>query len=170
MSGFYDILTIAHKQPIMEGELELLAEKEKQIQGTWKYAIRRYRRHPQWNAEDSGMFVYHVQENDSSRNYMELRFCVLGNAYCRDKNMDSDSCRIQESTVCEHKVPTVDVLHFRFEHAHLSQFVKGMKTVTKTDDVLNFRHTASFSRMLSLCGRMRTAIDALLNHNYTDSL
>ncbi len=95
MSGFYDILTIAHKQPIMEGELELLHEKEKQIPGTWKYGIRRYRRHPQWTAEDTGMFVYHVQQEDPRMNYMELRFCVLGNAYCSDKNMDCDNCRIQ---------------------------------------------------------------------------
>ncbi len=170
MSGFYDILTLAHKQPIMEGELELLSEKEKQIPGTWKYSIRRYRRHPQWNAEDTGMFVYHVQENEPSKNYMELRFCVLGNAYCKDKRMDCDNCRISGTPHCEHKVPSVDVLNFRFEHAHLSQFVKGMKTVTKTDDVLNFRHTASFSRALPLCGRTRLTLEALLNHNYTDSL
>lgn len=154
----------------MEGELELLAEKEKQIPGTWKYTIRRFKRHPQWTAEDTGMFQYHVQEGNPSQNYMELRFCVLGNAYCRDKNMDCDSCRINQSPYCDHKVPSVDVLNFRFEHDHLTQFVKGMKTVSRTDDVLNYRHTASFSRMISLCGKMRVTIDALLNHNYSDSL
>src|SRR4029079_5019618 len=127
---------IAHKQPIMEGELELLHEKEKQIPGTWKYAIRRYRRHPQWNAEDTGMFVYHVQESNPVMNYMELRFCVLGNAYCRDKNMYCDTCRINGRPDCSHKGPTVDVLNFTFEHTHLSQFVKGMKSISKTDDVL----------------------------------
>ena len=169
MPDLYDILTIAHKQPFMDAELELLSEKEKQIPGTWKYMIRRYRRHPQWNVEDTGMFVYHVEKNDPGQNHMELRFCVMGNAYCKDKNMDCDSCRLNASLHCEHKVPSVDILSFRFEHAHLSQFVKGMKTVTATDDVLNFRHTSSFTRILPLCGKMRLTIEALLNHNYEDS-
>ena len=43
-----DILTLAHKQPVMVEELDLLQERDKQIPGTWQYSIRRYRKNPHW--------------------------------------------------------------------------------------------------------------------------
>lgn len=165
-----DILAIAHRQQVMEGDLELLLEKEKQIPGTWNYQIRRYRRHSYWNAEDTGVFVYHYEPSDHAASFMELRFCVMGNAYCADKNMDCDNCRLSGSRNCEHKLPTVDVLNFRFEQSHLMQFAKGMKGTDLSYEIMNFRKTNSFTRSLPLCGKMRTSIDALLNHSYTDTL
>lgn len=168
MSQPADILAIAHRQQVMLGELELLYQKEKQIPGTWNYEIRRFRRHPYWNAEDTAMLVYQYEPGEVRKSYVELRFCVLGNAYCNEKQMECDNCKLSASRNCEQKLPTVDVLEFRFEHAHISQFVKGMKT--QADDVLNFRHTSSFSRTLPICSKMRTTIEALLNHNYTDTL
>jgi AraC-like DNA-binding protein len=170
MENVADILALAHKQQVMLDDLELLFTKEKQIPGTWNYQIRRYKRHPYWNAEDTGMFIYHVNQQEPARNHMELRFCVLGNAYCSEKQIECDNCRLSASRNCEQKLPTVDVVEFRFDHAHVSQFVKGMKTVDMTHDVLNFRHQSSFSRMLPLCAKMRTTIEALLNHNYADTL
>ena len=71
---------------------------------------------------------------------------------------------------CEHRTPTVDVLNFRFEPAHLSQFAKGMKASDATQDIMQFRTTSSFTRILPLCGKMRISIDSLLNHHYTDIL
>jgi AraC-like DNA-binding protein len=35
---------------------------------------------------------------------------------------------------------------------------------------LSFTHTVSFSKTLPLCGKTRKAIEALLNHTYTDTL
>lgn len=156
-------------QQRLEG-LELLFQKEKQIPGTWNYQIRRFRRHSYWTNEDTGYFHYHVQQANPQENYMELRFCLIGNAYCAEKAVECNQCRQQASRTCEQKIPTVDVLEFRFNHAHLSQLVKGMKPSTVTDDVLHFRHRTSFSRTLPLHSKMRSVIDTLLNHSYVDTL
>lgn len=165
-----DILAIAHRQQVLAEDLELLFEKEKQIPGTWSYQIRRYRRHSFWNAEDTGIFVYHVTRDHSEQNYMELRFCVMGNGYCVEKQMDCDQCRVSASRHCEHKTPTVDVLRFRFEPAHLLQFAKGMKASDASQEIMEFRNPSSFTRILPLCGKMRNSIESLLNHSYTDTL
>ena len=75
-----DILAVAYKQPVMQGEMELLQEKERQIPGSVQYYIKRYRRNPQWNMDDTGMMVYHYKKADPKENYLELKFCVTGNA------------------------------------------------------------------------------------------
>ncbi len=69
------------------------------------------------------------------------------------------------------RIETVDVLSFRFLSVHLSQFARPRKLENAiSDDLLEFRHTTSFSKTLSLCGRTRLVLEALLNHTYTDSL
>src|SRR5262249_17758525 len=66
---------------------------------------------------------------------------------------------------------TVDTLTFRFLPVHLSQFVRPRKPDTSlSQDILDFKHGFSFSKVLSLCGRTRMVLDALLNHSYTGSL
>jgi AraC-like DNA-binding protein len=141
-----DILTIAYRQPVLQDDMQLLQEKDSQIPGSVRYTLRRYNRHPQWNVEDTGMMIYHVKKDDPGQNYLELRFCVG-------------------------QVSTVDVLSFRFQSVHLSQFVRQRKTTTTvSEDLLDFRHPSSFSKTLSLCGRTRLVLEALLNHTYTDSL
>jgi AraC family transcriptional regulator len=165
-----DILTLAHKQPVMYEELNLLQEKERQIPGSVQYTIRRYRKNPRWNMEDLGMMTYHYQKGDSRENYFELRFCVAGNVYCRQKDRECDACRVSANH-CSERVESVDVLSFRFTPAHLSQFIKPEQvTATAADNILRFRHPSSFSKILSLCSRIRNAIESLLNHNFTDSL
>jgi AraC family transcriptional regulator len=105
------------------------------------------------------MLVYHVRKDEPAHNYLELRFCVAGNV-------------------------TADVLNFRFQSVHLSQFIRtrrlentvGEELRTRkhesaaSEELLNFRHPSSFSKTLSLCGRTRLVLEALLNHSYTDSL
>ncbi|HEV3414846.1 MAG TPA: AraC family transcriptional regulator [Puia sp.] len=141
-----DILTMAYRQPVLRDDLHLLLEKDRQIPGSVQYAVRRYSRNPQWNLDDMGMMVYHVKKDEPAQNYLELRFCV------------------GQST-------TVDVLSFRFQSVHLSQFVRPRKPEhTVSEDLLNFRHPSSFSKTLSLCGRIRLVVEALLNHTYRDSL
>ena len=141
-----DILTIAYRQPVLQDDMQLLQEKDRQIPGSVRYTLRRYNRNPQWNVDDTGMMIYHVKKDDPGKNYLELRFCVG-------------------------QVSTVDVLSFRFQAVHLSQFVRQRKTTTTvSEDLLDFRHPSSFSKTLSLCGRTRLVLEALLNHTYTDSL
>jgi AraC-like DNA-binding protein len=166
-----DILMMAYKQPVMQDELVLLDEKERHIPGSVQYAIKRYNKHPQWNLDDMGMMVYHYKKEDPGQNYLELRFCIAGNVYCRQKEIECNSCKLNASPSCSERIDTVDVLSFRFLSVHLSQFAKPRKLDnTLSDDILNFTHVSSFSKVLSLCGRTRMVLEALLNHSYTDSL
>ncbi len=141
-----DILTMAYRQPVLQEDLHLILEKDRQIPGSVQYTIRRYSKHPQRDLDDMGMLVYHVRKDEPAHNYLELRFCVAGNV-------------------------TADVLNFRFQSVHLSQFIGTRKhESTASEELLNFRHPSSFSKTLSLCGRTRLVLEALLNHSYTDSM
>lgn len=166
-----DILSLAHRQPIMLEELQLLQEKEQQIPGSVLYVIKRYRKQPQWNIEDMGMMVYNYKKDEKRESFLELRFCVSGNVYCKQKNIECDNCKFNASKSCSERIKSVDVVNFRFSTVHLSQFVKSNKMGDKlSEDILSFRHTSSFSKTLSLCSRTRVVLEALLNHNYTESL
>lgn len=168
-----DIISLAYKQPIMVDQLVLMQEKEQQIPGSVQYSIRRYHKHSQWAVEDTGMMVYHFNRSNTNReNYLELRFCVAGNVYCREKEVECDNCKLNSSKSCAERMDSIDVLSFRFSPVHLSQFVRPRKLndETLTDDILNFKHLSSFSKILPLCGRTRIVLEALLNHSYTDSL
>jgi len=166
-----DILTIAYKQAPMQEQMTLLQEKDQLIPGSVQYTIKRYHRNIQWNIEDTGMMVYHYERNSPRENYLELKFCVSGNVYCRKKDTECDMCQFSASKNCVERVDSVDVVSFRFSPVHLSQFVKPRKSDTVlTDDILNFKHVSSFSKILPLCGKTRMVLEAVLNHTYTDSL
>lgn len=166
-----DILTLAYKQPFMQEQLQLLDEKERQIPGSVQYMIRRYEKNPKWSLDDTGMMVYHYRRERPQENYFELRFCIAGNAYCKQKGRECGTCHIHTSRVCPDRTETVDVMSFRFSPIHLSQFVKPQQVPgSLSDNVLHFKHPSSFSKILSLCGRTRLLLEGLLNHNYTDSL
>lgn len=166
-----DILALAYKQAPMLEHLHLLYEKERQIPGSVNYTIRRYHRHNQWNIEDTGIMVYHYEKAKPRENYLELKFCLTGNVYCRQKDTECDMCQFNASSSCYERVESVDVLSFKFSPVHLSQFIKQRKTNdTLSEDILNFKHGSSFTKILPLCGKTRLVIEALLNHTYTDSL
>lgn len=164
-----DILSIARKQPIMQNDMELLLHVDKDIPGSVHYNIKRYKREPQWNIDDTGILEYHYVKNDPAENYLELKFCVSGNIYCRQKQTECDFCKFNASRNCVEKVDSVDVLSFSFKPSYLSQFAKtNNKTISEA--VLSFSHPTAFSKQLPLCGKTRTAIEGLLNHTYTDTL
>jgi AraC-like DNA-binding protein len=166
-----DILALAYKQLPMQDQMVLLQEREQQIPGSVQYTIKRYHRNLQWNIEDTGMMVYHYEKSNPRKNYFELKFCVSGNVYCRKKDTECDMCQFNASKSCVERVDSVDVLSFRFSPTHLSQFVKPRKgDSVLTDDILNFQHLSSFSKILPLCGKTRMVLEAVLNHTYTDSL
>jgi AraC family transcriptional regulator len=167
-----DILTIANKQPLMQEQLQLLHTKDRLVPGSVQYSIRRYRKEPQMNIEDTGILVYHYSKAGSTENYLELKFCVSGNVYCREKDTECNFCKFNASRGCVEKAESVDVLSFSFKPSYLTQFTKGRKGNNQSisDDVLAFKHTRSFSKQLPLCSKNRMVIEALLNHTYTDSL
>ena len=155
----------------MHNELEVLQQVDRMVPGSVKYAINRYKRNPQWDMEDTGVLVYHYEKNNPSANFLELRFCVTGNVYCREKQAECNYCKLNASKVCIEKVDSLDVLSFSFSPVYLQQFAKAHNNPQSlTDNVLAFNHTSSFSKMLPLCTKTRMAIEALLNHNYTDTL
>jgi AraC-like DNA-binding protein len=80
-------------------------------------------------------------------------------------------CQYSASKTCLERVDSVDVVSFKFSNTHLSQFVKPRKgDSVLTDDILNFNHQSSFTKILPLCGKTRMVLEGILNHTYTDSL
>ena len=166
-----DIISIAYKQSMMLDEMVLLQEKEQVIPGSVQYTIKRYQRNLQWNIEDTGMLVYHYEKNKSGENYLEMKFCVTGNVYCRQKDTECDMCKFNASRTCIERIESLDVVSIKFSPTNLSQFIKPRRTNdTLTEDILNFKHNSSFNKILPLCGKTRMVLEALLNHTYTDSL
>ncbi len=166
-----DILTLAYKQAPMQEQLEMLHEKEQQMPGSVQYSIKRYSRNNLWNMEDTGILVYHYEKSNPGENYLELKFCVSGNVYCKQKDTECNMCRAGVSKNCVDKADSVDILGFRFSPALLSQFVKPRSSSDSlSEDILNFKHQSSFTKILALCSKTRMVIESLLNHNYSDSL
>src|ERR1700744_1224600 len=110
-----DILMMAYRQPVMQDQLIPFQEKERQIPGSVQYTIKRYPKQPQWGMDDLGQMVYHYKKDDPSRNYLELRFCVAGNTYCKKKEIECNACQLTATPGCSERVETVDVLSFRFQ-------------------------------------------------------
>ncbi|HMO61200.1 MAG TPA: AraC family transcriptional regulator [Ferruginibacter sp.] len=151
-------------------ELDILQDVDRLVPGSVHYSIKRYKKPLEWGIDDTGILVYHYEKNNPDGNYLELRFCVSGNVYCRQKQTECDFCKFSASKTCVEKVDSVDMLSFSFKPSYLIPFVKGKRQTDLSDDVLSFKHQTSFSRQLPLCGKTRAAIEALLNHNYTDTL
>ncbi len=152
-------------------QTELVFESSSQIPGSVHYSIKRYARPGNWLAEDFGMIHYHYQSGDQSKNYLELKFCSIGNMYCRHHQHECNQCKANASFHCEQKVESVDFLSFVFTSSLLEQFV-GTRNANNTvsENVLSFRHEPSFSKTFSICNRTRMAIETLLNHNFSGNL
>ncbi len=170
MNQATDILQQPTQSTLSFNELDVLQEIERSVPGSVQYAIKRYKKQVGWNIEETGILVYHFEKNNPSANYLELKFCVSGNVYCRQKQTECDFCKFNASKNCIEKVESVDVLSFSFQPSYLTQFVNSKRQLTISDEVLSFSHNASFSRQLPLCGKTRKTIEALLNHTYSDTL
>lgn len=172
MQNHPDILTLAMKQAPMLEDMRILQEKELAVPGTVNYSIRRFRRPNGSPLEDTGMLVYHLSKNNPEDNYLELRFCISGNAYCKEKHTECDACHLQQSRHCGERVETVDLFRFRFAPIHLSQFVKPVRgtDLSLSDELVTFRRNTSFSRILPLCSKSRMVLESMLSTSYTDAL
>ena len=105
-----DILSLAYRQSILQDQFVLLQEKERQIPGSVQYSIKRYHQAGNWNMDDLGMLVYHYEKSNKKNNYLELKFCVSGNVYCRQKDIECDMCKYSASKTCVERVESVDVI------------------------------------------------------------
>lgn len=166
------LVTSDHLVPEHFGlKADLLYENRRQIPGSVHYSIRRYARPRNWMGDDVGVLKYHYDAANPGRNHVELKFCLVGNMYCRKYQNECNQCKAHTSLNCEQKVESVDIVSFVFSSTLLEQFVKSrISQPTVSEDLLSFRHQSSFFRPLSLCGRTKMVLEGLLNHNYSDSL
>ena len=157
-------------KPLMQEEVELLHIRSKDIRGSVKYDIKRYRKQPQWSMNDTGMLNYICRKDNPGESFLELKFCITGNVFCKEKNAECDFCKLNATTSCVEKIESVDVLSFSFTPGYLKQFAKsGKKNLSFSEEVFSFRHNQSFSSTLPMCGKTKSVIEALLNHEYTES-
>jgi AraC family transcriptional regulator len=170
MESAQTILSLSLNHPVMLEDMELVQHKTQMIPGTVQYVINRYRKVPNATFEDTGMMVYNFKAGDNKNSNLELVFCITGNRYCKQKDAECNFCKHSQSHNCQEVIETVDVAAFRFNANHLSQFVKGIRTTSFSENILNFSHTSSFSKILPLCSKTRNVLDALLNHSYSESL
>jgi AraC-like DNA-binding protein len=149
---------------------QMVSETVRQIPGSVHYTMRRFVKPLDWMQEDTGMFKYHYESAGSEKNYLELRFCVNGQVYCREHIDNCNKCRSHSAANCHEKIESINVLSFIFTNAVLSQFIKLVSTDTLANDVLAFRHLSSFSKILPICNKTRSVLEGLLTHGYTDTL
>lgn len=165
-----DILSLAQRQPFLQEDLHLLHEVDRNVPGSIHYSIKRYKRQPQWSIDDTGILEYMYITNDEVSNNLQLKFCLSGNIYRGQNEIEGDNYKTNITKNLSDKSETIDVLSFSFSPSYLQQFVKANKNSPSfSDNVLAFTHKNSFSKILPLCGKTRMAIDALLNHTYTDT-
>jgi len=150
---------------------ELLFEATSKIPGSVQYSIKRYIRPKNWIADDVGVINYQYQSTEAQKNYLELRFCSIGNMYCRRDQKECSQCKANASFNCEQKTESVDFLSFVFTSSLLEQFI-GLRSsnYTLSEGVLSFHHQDSFSKTFSICNRTRVALEGMLNHNYSGNL
>jgi AraC family transcriptional regulator len=150
---------------------ELLFEASSQIPGSVHYSIKRFERPKNWIADDVGVFHYHYNASNPKQNFLELRFCSIGNMYCRRDERECNQCKAHASFNCEQKTESVDFLSFVFSSSLLEQFI-GLRTSNHTlsEGVVSFHHQNSFSKTFSICNRTRMVLEGLLNHNYSGNL
>ncbi len=153
---------------MVDPQFELLFEKEKHIPGSIQYQFRRFNAQSMLVADDTGMMVYHYHADRPEKNYLELRYCTIGNRYCQQKSCSG--CNELPTDNCSGKLQTVDVYTFHFTATFLNQFTHNVKLSNRKDEVLAFKHPSSFTKTFPLCGRKRNVLDALLNNCYTGSL
>lgn len=162
-----DILKVAN-QPFVDSRLDVLYEKEQHIPGSLQYSIKRLFSQLPTEGSDTGMLVYHFDHKDSTKNYLEIKYCISGNRYCEHKSCAD--CNELPTNNCSGKHVTVDVFTFHFTHTFLKQFTHNVKVSNRKDEVLAFKHPSSFTKIFPVCTRKRNVLDALLNHSYEGSL
>jgi AraC family transcriptional regulator len=150
---------------------ELLFQASSHIPESVHYDIHRFARPANWIADDVAMINYHYETSAPDKNFLELKFCTIGNMYCRRNQKECNQCRAQASFGCEEKVESVDFLSFVFSSTLLGQTLSSRNgNGSLSEEVLSFQHQTSFSRTIAICNRTRLALESLLNHNYTGNL
>ncbi len=164
------ILALTNKQSSLEIDADVLQLIEQNIPGSIRYSIKRYRKNDVWNIQDTGAILYHFNKINPEENYLELRFCVSGNFYCKQKATECDFCKFSASNHCAEKIESIDVLSFIYSPSYLKQFAKAQKNDNSlSDKVVSFTYQQTFTKTSPVCSKTTLAIQQLLNHNYSDT-
>lgn len=159
--------------PFHASELETLVETDRHFPGSVAISVRRFKKIPEWDGEDSGSVSYHFTPNHPEENLLELKFCLRGNIYCGEAEAQCEGCRLNETVKkqCREKVESIDVLSLSYSPTYLQQFTKSaLLPRTLSEKVIRFEHPEPFMRILPLCNKTRTALENMLNHSYTGAL
>jgi len=149
----------------------VLFEGHRHVPGSVHYSIKRFAKPAGWNGKEKGQMKYHYDAGNPKHNYLALRFCLIGNMYCKKFQNECNQCKAHQSHNCDERIESVDFVTFAFSEKLLTQFVKGNSEGQNFyEKLLSFGYTSSFSRSLSLCGRTKLVLEGMLNHNYNDSL
>lgn len=150
---------------------DVLFEGGRSFSGLLQYAVKRFTKPDAWMGDEKGQLRYEVEPSYPAKNNLELRFCLLGNAYCKNLRNDCNQCKAHLSESCDAKVESVDFVSVSFSPDLLQQFVKS-RTATDglSEKVLSFQYPSSFTRTVTLCGKTRLLLEGLLNHTYAGSL
>jgi AraC-like DNA-binding protein len=163
------IVDVVTERPDMHGQM--VFETSHQNPGSINYSIKRYVKPADWMREDTGLIKYRFLASAPHKSSLELWFCVSGKVHCKEQEGECKRCKVHSSANCHEKIDSIDILSFVFTTGVLSQLVKPkLSSDTLADNVLSFRHTASFSKNLPICNKTRSVLEGLLNHNYTDTL
>jgi AraC family transcriptional regulator len=149
----------------------LLSESTNAIPGCVYYSIKRFEKPANWMADEAAVLKYHVEPSNPKNNYLELRYCVIGNMYCKTLQDDCNQCKLHQSVNCDQRIESVDLVSFVFSSTLLEQFVRSrIEDTSINENVLSFTYSSSFTRSLALCGRTRSVIEGILNQQYSGSL
>jgi AraC-like DNA-binding protein len=150
----------------------LVYETGQQIPGSVQYVIKRFAKPDDWMSEDLGMIYYHFTPANPDQQYIELRFCITGNMYCRQYHEACCSRCVSELTKnCNEKIESIDMFSIVFKASFLNQFSKSHSgAAALTENMLAFTHTTSFSKPLPLCNKTRAVLEGLISHNHTGAL
>lgn len=162
-----EIMTLAHRQPLMQDQLQLLHQLKLNTSGGIGVSIYRYELLPGMQPEDVGMLSYHYHPRKTAERKIELLFCISGNSYCNAPECKSGSC-VKEKTCSQ--TSTFDILLFTYPAIYLKQFVQGTATSGRSDELLAFKKKTSFSHSVTLCNRTRSVLDQLLLQPYTGAM
>ncbi|MDE3212517.1 MAG: helix-turn-helix transcriptional regulator [Bacteroidota bacterium] len=156
-----EILPESPPVSLAESQGELLHRRTQKIPGSVHYSFLRYRLPSDLDPDDRGWMVYSGDDTGSKKKYLDLVYCVSSRQYCPHPGPGCEACPKFEGKERAFGDHMVDLATFRFTPEHLSQFIGKVKTTSFSEEVVRFRHEASFSRELPLCGRTRKALEEL---------
>ena len=60
----------------------VLFEGSRHIPGSVHYSMKRFAKPTGWQGREKAQLRYHYDATNAGMNYLELRFCLIGNLYC----------------------------------------------------------------------------------------